>query len=204
MSASKNSNQKPQFNSMSVLSSKMLAIVVIALVVGFLLVWVVNDKPLSNNKTTTETTETTIKSKDKVEDVTNTSSSSTSSTTTTTTTTVVVSNTQKPSAVSVLILNGSSTAGVAKSTSTEVGKAGYKMLTPGDDSSKDTGTFVYYRTGFQPDATKIAKNILPSILSFTTTVSSDIKIEQFPSSTPAGWAVTELLNANVVVIVGNK
>lgn len=201
MTASNKGKQEPQFKSMSAPSTKMIAIVTTAVLVGFILVWIVNDKTVSSDNSATKKTETSNKSDNKIEDVSKTSSTTTSSTTSTT---VVVANTQKASTVSVLILNGSKTAGVAKSTSTEVGKQGYKMLTPGDDSSKDTGTFVYYKTGFQPDANKIAKNILPTILSFTTTVSSEIKVEQFPSITPTGWAVTDLLNANVVVVVGNN
>lgn len=179
-------------------STKMFAVVGIAVLVAFLLVWVVNDKDSSKTKTSkkseTSATDNSVASNDTD------TSKSTSSTTTTTT---AVANTKKPAQVSVLVLNGSGFGGVAKNTSTEIGKLGYNMLTPGDDSSKDVGTFVYYKTGFEPDATKIAKNVLPNILTVLQ-IPQKVTVAQFPSSAPAAWTQTQLIPANVIVIIGNK
>jgi cytoskeletal protein RodZ len=183
------------FKAASSASSKMLIIVAVAVIVGILLVWVVNNKKDNNSSKTAKSTASTV-----LTTVPTTDSVSKSSSTTSTTT--AVPNTQKPADVSVLVLNGSNFAGVAGNTSTEIGKVGYKMLTPGDDKSQDVGTFVYYKSGFDADAKKIAQNILPSILK-TLKITQDIEVKQFPSSTPSEWSVDELLNANIVVIVGN-
>ena len=179
-------------------STKMFAVVGIALLVAFLLVWVVNDKDSSKTKTSkkseTSATDNSVASND---------TDTSKSTSSTTTTTAAVANTKKPAQVSVLVLNGSGFGGVAKNTSTEIGKLGYNMLTPGDDSSKDVGTFVYYKTGFEPDATKIAKNVLPNILTVLQ-IPQKVTVAQFPSSAPAAWTQTQLIPANVIVIIGNK
>lgn len=179
-------------------STKMFAVVGIAVLVAFLLVWVVNDKDSSKTKTSkkseTSATDNSVASND---------TDTSKSTSSTTTTTAAVANTKKPAQVSVLVLNGSGFGGVAKNTSTEIGKLGYNMLTPGDDSSKDVGTFVYYKTGFEPDATKIAKNVLPNILTVLQ-IPQKVTVAQFPSSAPAAWTQTQLIPANVIVIIGNK
>ena len=179
-------------------STKMFAVVGIAVLVAFLLVWVVNDTDSSNTKTSkksdTSATDNSVASND---------TDTSKSTSSTTTTTAAVANTKKPAQVSVLVLNGSGFGGVAKNTSTEIGKLGYNMLTPGDDSSKDVGTFVYYKTGFEPDATKIAKNVLPNILTVLQ-IPQKVTVAQFPSSAPAAWTQTQLIPANVIVIIGNK
>ncbi len=197
MNNSNKGNQNSNFKSSPSPSTKMLALVTIAIIVGFIFVWIVNNNSKSNLDNSTTKAQT-VNTKAK----TNSKASKSKSKTTTTTTTTVVSNTQKPSSVSILVLNGSQFGGVAANTATEIGKLGYKVLASGDDSSKDVGTFVYYKTGFEPDATNIAKNIMPGILKVLQ-IPQKITIEQFPSSTPSQWAVSELLNANVVVIVGN-
>lgn len=181
-------------------NSKMLAVVSIAILAGLLLVWVVNDKD-SSKSTSSKKSESA--STDKSSDESNTGNETNTSSTSSTTTTTVVANTKKPAQVSVLVLNGSGFGGVAKNTSTEIGKLGYNMLTPGDDSSKDVGTFVYYKTGFEPDATRIAKNVLPGILTVLQ-IPQKVTVAQFPSSAPAAWTQTQLIPANVIVIIGNK
>lgn len=176
-------------------SSRALALVGIAVLVGLLLVVVVNSDKNSNEKadsksssatTVSTTTETTAKK----------SSSTTSSTTT------PVANTTKPSNVSVLVLNGSNIAGVASTVSTEIGNLDYKTLTPGNDTSKDKGTYVYYKTGFQNDAKQLATNVVPGLLS-DLKISQPVKTQPFPSSAPVAWDQQNLVSANVVIVVGN-
>lgn len=179
-------------------SARALGLVAIAILVGFLLVMIVSadksDKKTATKSATqqTSTTTTTAKSDTKKD----TKSSSTTSTT------KPVTGAHDPAEVSVLVLNGSNVAGVAAQVSTKIGDLKYKMLTAGNDTTKDDGTFVYYKSGFTADATQIATNVVPGILK-SLKMTQTVKTAQFPSSAPTAWDQTFLVGANVVVVVGN-
>ena len=177
-------------------SSRAIGLVAIAVLVGVLLLVIVDaDNASKKNKSQasqSDATTTTTKTGS------NTESSKVSSTSTTT----PVSGTKKPAEVSVLVLNGSSGGGVASSVSTAVGEQGYKMLTPGNDSSTAKGTIVYYKAGFEKDAKQIATNVVPGILT-ELNISQAVTTEQFPGSAPTEWDQDNLVGANIVVVVGN-
>ena len=183
----------PSFNAAP--SSRAIGLVAIAVLVGVLLLVIVDADNVSNknNSAASQTNTTTTVP-------TNTENSSTEASTTSTTT--PVSGIKKPAEVSVLVLNGSSGAGIASAVSTAVGELGYKMLTPGNDSSAAKGTIVYYKAGFEKDAKQISTNLLPGILT-DIDISQSIKTEQFPASAPTEWDQDNLVAANVVVVVGN-
>lgn len=179
-------------------SARALGLVAIAILIGFLLVMIVDsdkpDKKSSSAVATQQTTTTTTTAKS------NTKKSSASSSTTSTP--KAVSGAHDPAEVSVLVLNGSNIAGVAAQVSTKIGDLDYKMLTPGNDTSKDDGTFVYYKSGFSADANQLATNVVPGILK-TLKMTQTVKTAQFPASAPTAWDQTFLVGANVVVIIGN-
>lgn len=113
------------------------------------------------------------------------------STTTTpddTTTTTTASGAHQPSAVKVLVLNGSGLTGVAKTNSSAVGAKGYKMLTAGNAPTTIPTTVVYYAAGYQEDATAVA-----TALGKTSSV-----VKAMPSTPPGPGAD----QANVVVVLG--
>ncbi len=190
------SNLPSSFNSAP--SSRAIGLVAIAVLVGILLLVIVDADNTTNSNasvkakaTTTTTTTTTAQTK-------NESSTTTASTSTTT----PIAGIKKPAEVSVLVLNGSSGPGVASSVSSAISELGYKMLTPGNDSSASKGTIVYYKAGFEKDAKQIASNILPGILT-DLKISQPIKTEQFPSVAPTEWDQDNLIGANIVIVVGN-
>ena len=180
----------------STASSKAVALVVIAVLVGVLLLVIVDADNVSienskspNAKVVTTTTVSKVENS--------------LSTQVSTSTTTPVSGIKKPAEVSVLVLNGSSASGMATSVSTAIGELGYTMLKPGDDSSTEKGTVVYYKAGFDKDAKQIATNIMPGILS-DLGISQPVKSEQFPSNAPTDWDQDNLVGANIIIVVGNS
>ena len=74
-----------------------------------------------------------------------------------TTTTVASGSAHTPSEVSVIVLNGSSKVGVAKSVSTTLGSNhGYTMQKEGNAAANIPTTTVYYAVGYQADANAVA------------------------------------------------
>lgn len=61
-----------------------------------------------------------------------------------------------PAEVSVIVLNGTSVAGVAGSYSEALGTAGYQMLDPGNATTKTGVTLVYFTEGFEAEAAAVA------------------------------------------------
>ena len=183
----------PQFTAPP--SVRAIALVVLAIVFGFLLVTIVNsdsgdDKDASATQTTAVTTTTAAPSGNNDEEE------------STTTTTVAIDGVRDPAEVAVLVLNGSNIGGVAGTVSEELGTVGYETLTPGNDSEKDNGTLVYYKSGFKNDADQLATNVVPGILK-DLQISQSVKAASFPSSTPTGWDQVDLVSANVVIVIGN-
>jgi len=64
-----------------------------------------------------------------------------------------------PSAVSVVVANGTSTNGLAAHYSTVIGAGGWSMKTPIDAATKVPTSAVYYAPGFQPEAASIATTV---------------------------------------------
>lgn len=173
-----------------------LGLVALAVLVGLLLVTIVNsDDSATANKND---------SKSNAANSSNTASdnNSTKETAATTTTTTPISGTKNPSEVTVLVLNGSSKAGVATSVTAEVEKLEYKTLEAGNDSSIDNNTIIYYKSGFEKDAKQLATNIIPGALS-SAGISQDISTKQFPSNAPISWDQQNLVAANIVIIIGD-
>jgi hypothetical protein len=190
MPDSKDNSASPSQGFTPAPSSRALALVAIAIIAGLILVGIVDaDKTSKKNPSAnaSNTTTTTVKA---------------TTTSTTTSTTKPVSGTKDPEDVSVLTLNGSAIAGVAAKVTTELDKVKYHTLTAGNDTSKDTGTFVYYKSGFQKDAQQLSTNVLPGILK-TLKITQTIKTKAFPASAPSTWDQADLLTANIVVVVGN-
>jgi hypothetical protein len=63
--------------------------------------------------------------------------------------------------VSVQVLNGSHTTGLAATASTQIRHAGYHVLTPGNANPTST-TVVYYQAGFQLEADFLKTQFFPS------------------------------------------
>ena len=120
-----------------------LMVLVVALVVGFLLLWSWGDDTSSSDASSNGAgTPATTAPLDSV------------STTEATTTTTAGSD-RAPSEVSVIVLNGSGQTGAAGTNSTTIGESGYTMLTPGNAPTTET-TVVYYADGYQEDAIAVA------------------------------------------------
>ncbi|MFN8015936.1 MAG: LytR C-terminal domain-containing protein [Acidimicrobiia bacterium] len=183
-------DQNSQSSFSSPTSTRALGLVAVAVLIGLLLVVIIdsdNSSKKSSKAQSSQSTSTTTTSK---------------STSTSTTTTTLVTGAKKPAEVSVLVLNGSNIAGVASTISQGISKLGYKTLTAGNDTSKDAGTIVYYKAGFEKDAKQLATNVVPGLLKnikMTQTVTS----KQFPASAPVAWDQDNLISANLVVVVGN-
>lgn len=192
-SGQENKSRTPAFKSQT--STRALALVGIAVLIGLLLVIIVNadnnkNESSASNRTNTTAPTTTAQTKQ------------TSETTKQSSTTKPVTDTKETSQVSVLVLNGSSIAGIAGSITSELNKLGYKTLTAGNDTSKQNGTTVYYKSGFENDAKQLATNVLPGILK-QLGISQTVTTKAFPSSAPTDWDQQNLVAANVVVNVGN-
>lgn len=175
-------------------NSRAIGLVALAIMIGILLLVVVDsDNSYQNQESASQVAPTTTVATSNQGNQTNESS---------TTTTAQVSGTKKPAQVSVVALNGSSMSGVATSVSNAIGELGYKMLSPGNDSSTANGTVVYYKAGFEKDAKQLSTNVIPGILD-DLEISQDVTTEQFPSSAPTDWDQDNLVGANIVVVVGN-
>jgi hypothetical protein len=130
-----------------------LAVLGVALLVGFLLLLKAGDggsaeavKTAGGTKPTIDTSGLTDESTTTTPDDTTTSSSEPSGTT------------HDPSEVKVVVLNGSGLTGVAKSTSETVGGKGYQMLDPSNAAAgRVEATTVYYSEGYQSEAAAIAE-----------------------------------------------
>ncbi|HMS25125.1 MAG TPA: LytR C-terminal domain-containing protein [Acidimicrobiia bacterium] len=174
-------------------STRALGLVAIAILVGFLLIVIVDSNGTTSTKTQASSEPTASSATDTTAE--NTAASTTS-------TTKPVANTAKPADVSVLVLNGSSIAGVAGTVTTEIKNLSYKTLVAGNDTSKDKGTIIYYKSGFENDAKQLATNVVPGLLT-KLKISQTVKTLQFPASAPTAWDQKDLVTANVVVVVGN-
>lgn len=106
----------------------------------------------------------------------------------TTTTTEGGEEGRPPGEVAVLVLNGSGQSGVAASTSTVVGEAGYNMLDPGNAAGRSETTMVYFAEGYEPEATAVAERL----------GKSGDAVAAMPEEAP-GPGTEE---ANVVVVLG--
>ena len=174
-------------------SARAASFVVFALLIGFILVLIVNsDEDRSDKKATTASTSTTTTTAQVIREEEE----------TTTAATKPVSGTKDTSDVSVLVLNGSNIAGVAAKVTTAIGELDYQTLTPGDDTSKDKGTYVYYKSGFTNDAKQIATNVVPGILK-NLKITQSVKSAQFPDDAPSAWDQDNLTTANIVIVIGN-
>jgi len=179
-------------------SARAVSFVIFAIIIGFILVLIVNSdkeritKEASASNKSQETTTTTaqvIENEESEEE-------------STTTTAKPVSGTKDTSDVSVLVLNGSNIAGVAAKVTTSVADLDYQTLTAGNDSSKDKGTFVYYKSGFANDAKQLATNVVPGILK-DLQITQTVKAAPFPASAPSQWDQDNLTSANIIIVVGN-
>lgn len=112
--------------------------------------------------------------------------STTATTAATSSTTAAQGATRPPSQVVVDVLNGSGTSGVAGQLTTQLKAKGYQTITPGDTSHR-TGSVVYYRSGFEREATALA-----------TLVANNPKVAAMPSPAPQNADSS----ANIVVVIG--
>lgn len=160
-----------------------IAVLVAAVVIGFLLLLNAGDDGDGTTSVSTKTT-TTV----------DTSGLSGSTTTTnaggSTSTTAVSGSDRKPGDVSVLVLNADGPVGSALSASTTIGAKGYKMGTPTNANSSVTlaTSAVYYAEGYQAEATAVAL-VLGKAAS---------TVQPMPSPVPGPGAD----KANVVVVLG--
>lgn len=120
----------------------------VAVVVGALLLWSWGDDGSTTVQAGNGDTTTTI-------DTSELGTTTTGAEAITTTTTGGTEHT--PSEVSVLVLNGSGQTGVAGTTSTRIGEAGYVMGTAGNAPANVETTSVYYADGYESDAIAIAQ-----------------------------------------------
>lgn len=122
-----------------------LAVLGVAVVVGFLLLWQWGPSGDGTDSTSTKDSNTPVTTADLG-----------ATTTEATTTTVPGGSEHEPSEVSVIVLNGSGQTGAAGTTSTTVEASGYTMLEPGNAPANIEQTTVYYAPDYQADAIAIA------------------------------------------------
>jgi len=103
----------------------------------------------------------------------------------TTTTTIPL---KAPSAVSVIVLNGTSVGGAAGKYSTAIGTAGYTMLAPGDAATKIPATQIFFAPGFEREAKAVA---------LAAGAPASLTPAAMPTPPPG-----EVGAANVVVVIG--
>lgn len=158
-----------------------IAVLVVAVLIGFLLLLKAGDG--GSSEVSTGTTPGTV-------DTSGIESTTTlpGSDTTTTTTAEGDGEGRAPAEVKVLVLNGSGKAGVAASNSEAIGQKGYTMLSPGNAAANSSSTAVYYAEGYQAEAEDVA-----SALGKT----SDIVVAKPTTSLGPGSDT-----ANVVVVLG--
>lgn len=157
-----------------------IAVLVVAVLIGFLLLLKAGDS--GSSEVSTGTTPGTVDTSG-IETTTTAVGSDT-----TTTTADTGGEGRAPAEVKVLVLNGSGKAGVAKSNSEAIGEKGYTMLTPGNAAANSSQTAVYYAAGYQTEAEAVA-----SALGRT----SDIVVAKPTTSLGPGSDT-----ANVVVVLG--
>jgi len=126
-----------------------LAVLAVAVVVGALLLYSWGDKDSSTVASGKGATTTTIDTSDL--------GTTTTGADAATTTTTGGGSEHSPSEVSVLVLNGSGQAGVAKTTSTTIGESGYVMGTPTNAPANVDTTSIYYADGYESDAIAVAQ-----------------------------------------------
>jgi len=102
-----------------------------------------------------------------------------------TTTTLAV---RTPAEVTVIVLNGTSTSGVAGTYSDAIGSAGYQMLEPSNATSQTPTTLVYFVEGFEAEAAAVA---------VAAGVPATVTPTPMPDPPPG-----EVGAANVVVVIG--
>jgi len=102
-----------------------------------------------------------------------------------TTTTLAV---RRPAEVTVIVLNGTSTSGVAGTYSTAIGSAGYQMLEPSNATSQTPTTLVHFVEGFEAEAAAVA---------VAAGVPATVTPTPIPDPPPG-----EVGAANVVVVIG--
>ena len=101
-----------------------------------------------------------------------------------------------PSEVSVIVLNGSGKAGVAKTASTALGtNNGYTMQSPGNAAATTPTTAVYYAPGYQPDAIAVANALGQGAAVVQPKPSTSL-------GSTVGGANTRAATSNVVVVLG--
>jgi hypothetical protein len=164
-----------------------LAVLAVAVVVGFLLLLNAGGGATEQVSTGADTSQTTI-------DISGIGDDTDESTTTTpdqTTTSSVpeTGDTRPPSQVKVLVLNSGGPTGTAKTTSASIGETGYVMQQPANAAARGAATtVVYYAEGYQADAEAVA-----AVIGKTADV-----VREMPSTSPGPGADS----ANVVVVLG--
>jgi hypothetical protein len=158
-----------------------IAVLVVAVLIGFLLLLKAGDG--GSSEVSTGTTPGTV-------DTSGIESTTTlpGSDTTTTTTPETDGEGRPPAEVKVLVLNGSGKVGVAASNSEAIGQKGYTMLTPGNAAANSSSTAVYYAEGYQAEAEAVAAALGKT---------ADIVVAKPTTSLGAGSDT-----ANVVVVLG--
>lgn len=157
-----------------------IAVLVVAVLIGFLLLLKAGDGGTS--EVSTGTTPGTV-------DTSGIETTSTVAGSDTTTTTADTGSTGRaPSEVKVIVLNGSGKVGVAKTNSAAIGQKGYTMLTPGNAAANSSSTAVYYAEGYKTEAEAVAAALGKT---------PDIVVAKPTTSLGAGSDT-----ANVVVVLG--
>jgi hypothetical protein len=149
-------------------------VIALAVIVGVLLLQVVdkgNTGPVGDQSAKAVVTTTT------------TAKSGTSTSVTTTTTAAQVG--RPPSQIVVQVLNGSGKSGIAGALTQQFKSKGYQTVDP-RDTTKRTGTVVYFRPGFEREGASIATLILGS------------QLAPMPTPPPSNASP----NANIVIVVG--
>ncbi|MFP5255572.1 MAG: LytR C-terminal domain-containing protein [Acidimicrobiia bacterium] len=93
-----------------------------------------------------------------------------------------------PAEVTVIVLNGTSTSGVAGTYSEAIGSAGYQMLEAGNATTQTPTTLVYFVEGFEAEAVAVAT---------AAGVPATVSPAPMPDPPPG-----EVGAANVVVVIG--
>jgi hypothetical protein len=107
---------------------------------------------------------------------------------------VITTTTRPPSAVKVMVANGTNTTGVAATAQRPIAAAGYNVLAPADGTAAAKAarrnTIVYYAVGYDADARKIADLLA---------LSPPAPTAPMPAS---ALPVTDLKGSNVLVLIG--
>ena len=173
-------NQMPFLRDLSIMG---LVILVVALIVFGGISFLVNvfgdDTPIAADTSTTTTQQSTTSSS------TSTTTSSTTTTQPTTTTTSTVTTIRPNADVRVLVLNSTSTSGLAARFTQRLSDLGYDMLEPDNHSEALEQSRVWYRTGFGAEALELAAQV------------PDAKTERLGEG-----ALESVIEADIVVVLG--